>query len=111
MRKGVVLGFILSIGAILANIIVNGFFTSYVYYSNYLLLIGTGVGLLGGILYVLYWINDLKLVKKIYYKEELPERREEIKYMKEWGSYLIIAMFVMWFVSLLFALPYYFLRE
>jgi uncharacterized membrane protein len=74
-------------------------------------LIGTGVGLLGGILYVLYWINDLKLVKKIYYKEELPERREEIKYMKEWGSYLIIAMFVMWFVSLLFALPYYFLRE
>jgi len=111
MRKGVVLGFILSIGAILANIIVNGFSTSYVYYSNYLLLIGTGVGLLGGILYVLYWINDLKLVKKIYYKEELPERREEIKYMKEWGSYLIIAMFVMWFVSLLFALPYYFLRE
>jgi Na+/proline symporter len=107
MRKGIILGVILSIGAVIANIFINGFHSSYVYYSNYLLLIGTAAGFLGGIFYVLYWMNDIKLMKKIYYKEELPEVREEIEYLKRWGSYLIIAMFFMWFLAFIFAFPYY----
>ncbi|WP_029687996.1 hypothetical protein [Thermoanaerobacter sp. A7A] len=104
MKKGIILGIVLGIIAIILNIIINGFFASFVYYSNYLFLIGVCVGLLGGALYISYWINDLRLVKKIYYKEELPERREEIKFMKIWGSYLVMAMLVMWLLSLLVVL-------
>ncbi|AEM78358.1 hypothetical protein [Thermoanaerobacter wiegelii] len=104
MKKGIILGIVLGIIAIVLNIIVNGFFTSFVYYSNYLFLIGVGIGLLGGVLYISYWINDLRLVKKIYYREELPERRDEIKFIKIWGSYLIIAMLVMWFLSFIVVL-------
>lgn len=104
MKKGIILGIVLGIIAIVLNIIVNGFFTSFVYYSNYLFLMGVCAGLLGGVLYISYWINDLRLVKKIYYKEELPERRDEIKFIKIWGSYLIIAMLVMWFLSFIVVL-------
>ncbi|AIS52050.1 hypothetical protein TKV_c08680 [Thermoanaerobacter kivui] len=104
MKKGIILGIVMGIIAIVSNIIVNGFYTSFVYYSNYLFLAGTAVGLLGGILYISYWINDLKTVKKIYYHEELPEKRKEIEFMERWGSYLVIAMIVMWLLSLVFVL-------
>lgn len=104
MKKGIIFGTIMGIVAIVLNIAVNGFFTSFVYYSNYLFLMGAVIGLLGGVLYISYWINDLRITKKIYYKEERPERLNEIKFIKIWGSYFIIGMLVIWFWSLIVTL-------
>lgn len=104
--KGILLGIILAIISLLANIILNGINTSYIYYSNYFFVTGCGVGLIGGFLYISRWFNDRRLIRKIIKNEELPEKRNEYMYMTKWGNVLIIAASLLIILSLLVVLIY-----
>lgn len=99
--KGLILGIAIGIIAVLANIMINGVHSSYVYYSNYLFLSGILMGLIGGALYISYWFTDRGIIKKIIKNEELPEKRNEIEYMVKWGKNFMIAAAVLIFASLL----------
>ncbi|PHO06376.1 hypothetical protein BFT35_11645 [Thermoanaerobacterium thermosaccharolyticum] len=101
MLKGFILGVILSIITLIINIIVNGIHTSYVNYSNYFFIVGCIVGLVGGFLYISYWFNDRRTIKKILRNQELPERRNDFIYMTEWGSVLLTASAFLILISLL----------
>lgn len=99
--RGVIIGIAVGIIAVLANIIINGIHSSYVYYSNYLFLSGILMGLVGGAIYISYWFTDRRIIKKIIINEELPEKRSEIEYMSKWGNNFIIASAILILLSLL----------
>ncbi|WP_051408276.1 MULTISPECIES: hypothetical protein [Thermoanaerobacterium] len=102
--KGILLGIILSLIAVIANIALNGIHSTYVSYSNYFFIVGCIVGLIGGFLYVSYWFNDMRTISRIFRNLELPERRYDFIYMTQWGKVLLTAAALLMFLSLLIVL-------
>lgn len=102
--RGIILGVILSVLTLIINIIANGIHTTYINYSNYFFIVGCIVGLVGGFLYISYWFNDRRTIKKILRNQELPEKRNDFIYMIEWGSVLLIASAFLILISLLIVL-------
>ncbi|MDI3310449.1 MAG: hypothetical protein QJR05_03365, partial [Thermoanaerobacterium sp.] len=87
--KGILLGVILSLITVIANVALNGIYSTYVNYSNYFFIAGCIVGLIGGFLYVSYWFNDMRTISRIFRNLELPEKRYDFIYMTQWGKVLL----------------------
>lgn len=102
--KGIILGFVLAVLTLFANVIINGIHTTYINYSNYFFIVGCTVGIIGGFLYTSRWLNDRRIVKKIIKNEEQPEKRNEYAYMTDWGNVFLTASAILIILSLLVVL-------